>query len=420
MSQLAIAGGQPVHTAPYPPWPIHDERDEAAVLEVVRSGRWGGYPEPGPKAAAFAEKFAAMQDARFGIGCTNGSVSLSTALQAAGVTWGDEVIVPAYTFVATAWAPLAVGAVTILADIDPDTLCLSPTAIEQAITERTKAIIPVHVGGLIADMDAIMEIARRHNLIVIEDAAHAHGARWRDRGVGSIGHFGSFSCQSSKVLTSGEGGIILTNDEAYAEACHSLIDCGRPKDSEGKTYHFGANFRLPELQAALLLVALERLEAQTVKREENATYLDERLNSIPGVHPQKVDERVTRRAVYGYVFRFDRPAFAGLDARIVGEALRAEGIECGAGWPPMYRDPLFQPNAGNSPVYRNFPERLNLAEMFLPVCEAVAKDAIWVSHRPFLGGQQEMDDIAEALLKVQEQAEALRDLALAKGHEPVP
>src|SRR5919199_3136172 len=333
MPHLAIAGGTPVRTKAYPQWPVWDQQEIDAVTAVIRSGQWGGFPEPGPHAASFAAAFGAFQGARHGICMANGTVTMIVALRAAGIQLGDEVIVPAYTFAATAYAPLEAGAIPVIVDIDPETLCIDPKAIEAAITPRTRAIIPVHLASLMADMDAIMEIARRHNLVVVEDCAHAHGARWRDQGAGSIGDFGSFSMQSSKLMTSGEGGILLTNDDGYAETCHSLIDCGRPKDPKGKHYHLGANLRLSELQAALLEVGLTRLADQTARREENAAYLDEALSEVPGVRVLRRDDRLTQRAVFQYCWAIDAATFGGANNARVCAALCAEGIPVGPGYP---------------------------------------------------------------------------------------
>jgi dTDP-4-amino-4,6-dideoxygalactose transaminase len=409
MPHLAIAGGTPVRAKAYPAWPVWDQREIDAVTAVIRSGRWGGYPEPGPHAAAFAAAFAEFQGAKHGICMANGTVTMTIALRALGVQLGDEVIVPAYTFAATAYAPLEAGAVPVIVDIDPDTYCIDPQAVEAAITPRTRAIIPVHLGSLMADMDALMEIARRHNLVVIEDSAHAHGARWRDRGAGSIGDFGSFSMQSSKILTSGEGGILLTNDDAYAEACHSLIDCGRAKDPEERNYHLGANLRLAELQAALLEVGLTRLPEQNAVREENAAYLDEALSEIPGVRVLRRDPRQTRRAVYSYAFAIDSAAFGGANKWRICEALGAEGIPAGGGNPIMSNYPLFRPTPENHPVAKLFPERFDFSKLDLPVARAATEHhAIWLNQSLFLGDRAGVDDVVEAIKKVQKHAEELR------------
>jgi dTDP-4-amino-4,6-dideoxygalactose transaminase len=408
MPTLAIRGGAPVRSAEYPAWPIWDQREIDAVATVIRSGRWGGYPEPGPHAASFAAAFAAFQGAKHGICMVNGTVTMTVALRAAGIQLGDEVIVPAYTFAATAFAPLEAGAISVIVDIDPNTYCIDPSAIEAAITPRTRAIIPVHIGSLMADMDAIMEIARRHSLLVIEDCAHVHGARWRDRGAGSIGDFGSFSMQSSKLLTSGEGGILLTNDDAYAEACHSLIDCGRPKDPEMSRYRLGANLRLSELQAALLEVGLGRLAEQTAMREEHAAYFDEALSEIPGVRVLRRDERLTRRAVFQYVFAIEPEAFGGANNHRICAALAAEGIPVSPGYEVMSNYTLFRPTPENHPIAKLFPERFDFSRQEFPVARrASEQEAIWVDQKVFLGDRQGVDAAIDAIRKVQQHAAEL-------------
>jgi dTDP-4-amino-4,6-dideoxygalactose transaminase len=198
MSELAILGGNKIRSEPYPTWPVWDQRDIDAVTEVVRSERWGGYPYPGPKTSALAKAFSEMQGGGIAVPMANGTVTMEVALRAAGIGWGDEVLVPAYTFQATAAAPMASGAIPVIVDIDPNNYCLDPHAAAAALTSKTKAIIPVHLGSNMADMDAIMDLAQKYDLIVIEDCAHAHGAKWKGLGAGTIGHFGSFSLQSQK------------------------------------------------------------------------------------------------------------------------------------------------------------------------------------------------------------------------------
>src|SRR3990172_4802426 len=225
--KLALDGGPRVRTKPFHPWPVHDEREVAALREVVESGNWGGFPSPNVNASQLAEAFAAHQTARYGICTSSGTTAIEVALKAAGLRAGDEVIIPALTFVATAGAALYMGAVPVFVDIDEGTWCLDLAKAEAAITPRTKAILPVHLGSRMADMDAVMDIARRHDLRVIEDCAHMHGGFWQGRGAGSIGDFGCFSFQNSKLMTAGEGGIILTSDEGLAKTCHAYVDCGR-------------------------------------------------------------------------------------------------------------------------------------------------------------------------------------------------
>ena len=340
MSELAINGGEKTRQEPWPLWPAHDERDAQAVAEVLRSGQWGGFPYPGPQTKRFLDAFIELQGGNYAVAVMNGTLTMEVALRAAGIGWGDEVIVPAYTFQATASAPMMAGAIPALVDIDEDTFCISPAAIEAAITPRTRAIIPVHIASQMADMDAIMRIAAAHNLVVIEDAAHAHGAFWQGGGAGTLGDFGSFSMQSTKILTAGEGGVLLCRDEEMAWRAASVIDCGRPHDPQGQLYTQGGNYRMTELQAALLNVGLERFPAQFAMREEMAAYMDEALSEVEGARVLPRDPRHTRRAVYCYTFAIEPEVF-GAKNGIVARALEAEGILCWQGYDPMYRYDLF-------------------------------------------------------------------------------
>jgi L-glutamine:2-deoxy-scyllo-inosose/3-amino-2,3-dideoxy-scyllo-inosose aminotransferase len=417
MSELAILGGSKTRTEPYPDWPVWDERDIQAVTEVVRSGRWGGYPYPGPKTAELAKKFAELQGGGYAVPMINGTVTMEVALRAAGIGWGDEVIVPAYTFQATASAPMAAGAIPVIVDVEPNTYCLDPKAAAKAITPKTRAIIPVHLGSNMADMDAIMELAEMRNLIVIEDCAHAHGAKWRGKGAGTIGHFGSFSLQSSKTLTSGEGGILLCRTPEFAALAASVIDCGRPhalggggEDSNGLAMQ-GGNFRLSELQAALALVGIERFPAQAKQREEMAAYMDESLSEIPGVRVLKHDERHTTRSFYRYIFAIDPKEF-GVEHDVLCGALDAEGIDCWVGYEAMHNYELFQPQKSNLAVPMAFPEYFNFKNMNLPeATRACEHEAVWLDENIFRAGPKGVDDAVAAIKKVQRNAEELNAAA---------
>src|ERR1019366_3294838 len=325
MSQtLAILGGSAVRPRPFTAWPIFGKPEEARLLRVLRSGNWGKLQ--GPEVADFEQRFAAMHGARHGIGVVNGTVSLRIALMAVGIKAEDEVIVPPYTFLATATAVVEANAVPVFADIDLETFNLDPKAVEAAITSRTRVIMPVHMAGQPADMDAIMAIAKRHKLIVIEDAAHAHGALYRQQPAGSIGHLGSFSFQSSKNLTSGEGGIITTSDDALAEACRSIHNCGRISGGLWYEHHvMSANYRLGEFQGAILNAQLSRLEEQTRTRDSNGQHLAARLSRIPGIYPQKRSADCERHSYHLFLFRIDAKAFGAPRSAIL-KALEAEGI----------------------------------------------------------------------------------------------
>jgi len=417
MSELAILGGPKTRTEKYPDWPVWDERDIQAVTEVVRSGRWGGFPYPGPKTSELARRFAELQGGGYAVVMINGTVTMEVALRAAGIGWGDEVIVPAYTFQATASAPMGAGAIPVIVDVDPNTYCLDPRAAAKAITPKTKAIIPVHLGHQMADMDAIMELAEQHNLIVIEDCAHAHGAKWRGRGAGTIGHFGSFSLQSSKTLTSGEGGILLCRTPEHAALAASVIDCGRPhalgggeEDAQGLSVQ-GGNYRLSELQSALALVGIERFPEQARQREDMAAYMDESLSEVPGVRVLKRDERHTTRSFYRYIFAIDPAAF-GVEHDVLCGALDAEGVDCWTGYEAMHNYDLFQPQKSNLAVPKAFPEYFDFKKMDLPVAaRACEHEAIWLDEAIFRAGAKGVDDAVAAIKKVQKNAAELNAAA---------
>ncbi len=411
MEKPVLLGGTPVRNTAYPQWPVFDERDIEAVTNVVKSGNWGGFPYPGPQTAEFVRRFLALQGGDYAVAMMNGTVTMEVACRAAGIGWGDEVIVPAYTFQATAAAPMAAGALPVVVDIDPETYCIDPKAVEAAITNKTRAIIPVHLGAQMADMDALMDIAERHNLIVIEDCAHAHGAKWRGQGAGTIGHFGSFSLQSSKILTSGEGGILICKTQQLADRAASIIDCGRPHDAAEQVYTMGANYRMGELQSALANVAIERFPQQAQEREEMAAYMDEALSEIPGVRVLKRDLRHTARSFYRYIFAIDPDVF-GMTHDAVCHILHTEGISADDGYPPMHQYELFQPHLSRLPVPSAFPERLRFTPGQFPESErAATREAVWLNENVFRAGPQGVDDAITALRKIYEHREALAALA---------
>jgi dTDP-4-amino-4,6-dideoxygalactose transaminase len=417
MSQLAILGGPKTRAEPYPEWPVWDERDIEAVTEVIKSGRWGGYPYPGPKTAELARKFAEMQGGGYAVVMANGTVTMEVALRAAGIGWGDEVIVPAYTFQATASAPIAAGAIPVIVDVDPNNYCLDPKAAEKAITSKTRAIIPVHLGSSMADMNAIMALAEKHDLIVIEDCAHAHGARWNGKGAGTIGHFGSFSLQSSKTLTTGEGGILLCRTPELAAKAASIIDCGRPHalgggpEDNSMDFQMGGNYRLSEIAAALALVGVERFPAQAKQREAMAAYMDESLSEIQGVRVLKRDQRHTTRSFYRYIFAIHPEEF-GVEHDVLCAALDAEGVDCWVGYEAMQNYTLFQPQKSKLAVPSAFPEYFKFEQMDLPeATRACEHEAVWLGESVFRSGSKGVDDAVAAIRKIQENAKELSEAA---------
>ncbi len=344
----------------------------------------------------------------------NGTVTMEVALRASGIGWGDEVIVPAYTFQATAAAPMAAGAIPLIVDVDPNTYCIDPKAVEKAITSKTKAVIPVHLGHQMADMDALMSLAEKYNLIVIEDCAHAHGAKWRSQGAGTIGHFGSFSLQSSKILTSGEGGILLCRTPELAAKAAGIIDCGRPHDLGGGpevegAAQMGANYRMGELQAALAGIGIQRFPEQARQREEMSAYMDEALSEIPGVRVLRRDPRHTIRSFYRYIFAIN-PEVLGIGHDILCAALNSEGVGCWMGYEAMHHYTLFQPQISKLPVPNAFPEYFQFENMRFPEAErACEHEAVWLDESIFRSGRKGVEDAVAAIGKIQRNAKELAE-----------
>ncbi len=397
---LALLGGTPVRTEPYPGWPQHGAAEEQAVVAVLGSGNWGGYS---PKVKEFETAFAALHQVPYAISCVNGTIALEVALRSVGVRCGDQVIVPAITFVATASSVMLCHGVPVFADIDPATLNLSPESVEAALTPRTRAIIPVHFGGHPADMDALRRIADRHGLAIIEDSAHAQGAGWRGTPVGNFGDLATFSFQAFKLMTSGEGGMILTRSETLAEKCWSYCNHGR-RGAGGWFEHFtlGSNYRMTGLQAAVLMEQLARLQEQTRTRRANVARLRERLKSVPGLELAADDPRVTSQPHYLVTLRYEGGAFQGLDRGLFLRALQAEGIPAKAAYPyPLYRNPLFQRQNLPPCACGSWEPGQDYESLNLPECERLCRDGIWLEQSLFLGTEKDVDDIVEACGKVQ-------------------
>lgn len=392
MEELAINGGTPIRTVPFQGFPVFDARERDALIEVLESGIWGGY---NPKVAEFERAFADFHEARFGISAANGTVTLETALAAAGIGVGDEVIVPPISFIATATAVLRVGAIPVFADIDRNTLNLDPQRVRECLTERTRAMIPVHFAGQPADMDDLMTIAAEKGLIVIEDCAHAHGASWRGKSVGSIGDFGSFSFQASKNLTAGEGGFLTTSSEELAEIARSICNQGRRTGGEWYEHvRLGTNYRLTGWQAAILISQLSRLSEQIETRARNAKYLDERLNGLELYSLPVVDERVTRHSYYLYLIRLKTERLRGVTKRSFVRALKAEGIPCSDGYPhPLFKNRVFN---DHKHVVGDCPE-----------AERMCADTLWLSHEVMLSSPQDLSDVALAFEKLMENSDRL-------------
>jgi len=410
MSNLKVLGGKPLRLQPYPAWPVHDERDTRAVAAVIESGQWSGLPYPGPKAKAFAEQFARMQGGALAVPLASGTAALEVALRAAGIGWEDEVIIPAYAFQAIPVATLAAGAIPVIADIDPGTYCIDPEQVKLSLTSRTRAIIVAHLGAQLTDMDAIMEIADSYGLVVIEECSHVPGAKWHNQGAGTIGHFGAFSMDSGNILTAGEGGMLLCRTRDLAEKALSIADDGRPKDVTQDNFSLGTNYHLPEIQAALGLVALERLPEQIKQRADVVAYLEEGLSKLPGIRLLRTDIRHSVRSFYRYIFAIDRQAF-GAEHNVVCFALAGEGIPCDPGYPAMHHYDLFQPWLSHLPVPSAFPERFQFEKLHFPEVERISEEeAVWLDEAVFRAGKPGIDDVINALKKLQDNRGEMQQL----------
>jgi dTDP-4-amino-4,6-dideoxygalactose transaminase len=327
-------------------WPIWDKEDEKAVLDVLHSGKWWcGAPKShaGENVWKFQEEFAKMNESKYCFAVTNGTHAIEIPLIAMGVGLGDEVIVPEMTFVASASAVVAANAVPIMCDIDPETFNIDANKIEALITPRTKAIIAVHLGGMPCEMDKICEIAKKHKLFVIEDCAHGHMSRYKGKNTGNWGDVGTYSFQASKVMTCGEGGAIVCNDDKLAEKIYGVADAGRIA-GEWFYSHFsyGSNFRLGEFQAALLRTQLKKYPAQLKKRNEAAVWLNAELAKIPGVHPQARKPGVEACANYVYAVYYEPDKFGGIEYKQMYKELEEAGIPTDAFYPQLDQLGLFK------------------------------------------------------------------------------
>jgi perosamine synthetase len=406
-TKLACKGGDPVRTGGWQAWPVWNAEDDEDVLSVVHSGNW--YRFRGNQVAEFEKRYAQMLGVKRCVCSVNGTHSLLTALECLDVGVGDEVITSPYTFIATYSVIVGSCALPVFADTDPETFQLDPDTIESRITENTRAIMPVHILGLPANMDRINEIARKHRLVVIEDACQAWLAEWRGAKCGGLGDLGCFSFQNSKHITCGEGGAITGHDEALMDRVFSYHNCGRPYGSHQQPI-MGTNRRMTEIQAAILMSQLKRLEADTKRRHENAEYLTQRLKDIPGIVPHRLYPEVTQAAYHLYPFRYKKEHFNHVSRRDFLRALSAEGIPCSGGYGPQYRDASLKLALESKNFRRSFPAaRLKRywEEMDLPRNDQLCQEAVWFPQQVLLHSKQEMDQIADAVLKIYENRDQL-------------
>jgi len=397
--ELALFGGKKTVEKEFP-WPVFDESEIKAVTDIIKSGEWGN-PNCGGYVKAFEQEFAAFCGTKYALSCVNGSVALRLALIACGVRPGDEVIVPPYTFIATASIVMEANCVPVFVDIEPETYNLDPAAVRQAITPRTKVIIPVHFAGQSCNMDEMIKIARENGLKIIEDACHAHGGEYKGIKLGSIGDAGCFSFQSSKNLTSGEGGMVITNNDMIAGLVDSLRNVGRVKGGQWYEHHnLGCNYRLTQLQAVLLSQQLKRLEGQTRLRNDNGPYLNSLLEKIDGISPLTRGHGETLHTYHIYIFKYNKSKFNNLPKADFASMLDAEGVPSFMGYPePLYKQPVFQKK--NIFCYA-IPDRVNYSTVYCPVAEKACYDeAVWIMQNAMLGTKEDMELFAAAIRKIQ-------------------
>jgi dTDP-4-amino-4,6-dideoxygalactose transaminase len=407
MAELALNGGKKTKQKAFPVWPQYDEKENNALQDVLESRVW--WRTPGTRTLAFEREFAQFHGAKHGVAVTNGTAALEVAMSALGIKAGDEVIIPDFTFVATASAVLYAGAMPVMVDVSRDTQCLDPLLAEAAITSRTKAIIAVHMGGHPADLDALGALAKRKGIALVEDSSHAHATEWKGRRIGTFGTAGTFSFQASKLMTAGEGGIVITNDDAFEKLARSIHDCGRmPGEWFYSHYINGSNYRLSEWQGAVLRVQLGRLDAQTALRHKNAQTLDNLLSKIPGITPQSLDPRCTRNGHYAYIFHVDSRAFAGAPTKKLIEAMNAEGIINQASYPPIHELDVFRNGEYRKRLCGSqATERHAFLQSEYPNTDRAAYEAIWIPQPALLGDDEDMHEIAAAWQKIQKFAKEL-------------
>lgn len=407
----ATLGGTPVRDKPFQSWPKVAQGDEDLWLDVLHQKAWCRLD--GNVANQFEQAYARALGVKDCIAVNSGTHSLYACCKAMDIGPGDEVLVPPYTFVATVNVPLLCYALPVYVDTDRDTFQMDPAKIEEKITERTRAIMPVHLGGNVCDMDAINAIARKHNLYVLEDACQAHYAEWKHKRVGGWGDAGCFSFQVTKNLSSGEGGAVTSNNMELMDRVYSFHSNGRERQN---TYGFsylnnGTNMRMTEFQAALLLRGLTRIERQANTRARNAAYLKQLLADVPGIHVAKEYAGTTMNAYHLFMFRYDADAFDGLPRETFLAALQREGIPCSSGYSPLNKEPFFERTLrtrGFETVYGKETIDAAIANTECPENDKLCSEAVWLLQFMMLGDHSDMEQIADAIRKIQRNAGAIK------------
>ena len=402
----AVLGGSKTRTGAWPSWPVIDKTEDDAMLAVLRSKHW--YRGTGKAVDAFEAAYAKLTGAKGCLATANGTSALLTSLAALGVGAGDEVILPPYTFVATVNVVLMLNALPVFVDSDRETFQIDAKKIEAAITPKTALIMPVHLGGGAADMDAILAIGKKRKIPVIEDACQSHLGEWRGKKVGTLGAAGCFSFQASKNLNAGEGGAILSNNLELIEKGYAFHNNSRGRKTEGYDFSSfigrGLNLRMTEFQGRLLVAQMTRLEQQAQRREQNAQYLTSMLSEIPGISPARMYEGCTRNAYHLYMFRYDPAKFAGLPRDKFLKAMSAEGIPCSSGYTPLNKEKYIL-EAVNSRGYQRLFSKSEIGKWTqrteCPENDKLCSEAVWFTQTMLLAERGDMEMIASAVKKIQ-------------------
>ncbi|MEV6085742.1 DegT/DnrJ/EryC1/StrS family aminotransferase [Streptomyces parvulus] len=375
-----------VRQAPdYPEWPQYDEKEREGLVRALEQGQW--WRMGGSEVDSFEREFAELHGAPHALAVTNGTHALELALQVMGVGPGSEVVVPAFTFISSSQAAQRLGAVAVPVDVDPHTYNIDVAAARAAVTSRTRAIMPVHMAGFLADMDALAELSADTGVPLLQDAAHAHAARWRGKRVGELGSIAAFSFQNGKLMTAGEGGAVIFPDTERYEAAFLRHSCGRPRTDRRYLHQVaGTNLRLNEFSAAVLRAQLSRLEAQIATRGERWAVLSPLLAAIDGVVPQRGDDRTDNPSHYMAMFRV--PGISEDDRNALVDRLVAAGVPAFAAFRAIYRTDAFWEIGAPDETPKQVAERC-------PNTEAISRDCVWLHHRVLLAGEQDMHRTAE-------------------------
>lgn len=411
LKKLAINGGEKVHKGTWPDWPVWDQSAEPGIIEMLRTGRW--WRGNGEHVVEFEKRYAELMGAKRCLATASGTTALIVAMDVLGVDAGDEVLVSPYTFIATYNAIFSLKALPVFVDSDPETFLINPAKIEERITDKTVAIVPVHIYGLPADMDSINGIARKHNLKVIEDACQAWLAEYRGKKAGTLSDLGCFSFQNSKHIPSGEGGAIVSNDDDLMDRCNAFHNCGRPygkmKAVSGYPYR-GMNYRMQQSQALILMSQMKRIEKDNDIRLANALYLDKKLKEIPGIIPYKPADGATRAVYHLYPFRYIKEQFNNIPKHKFIEALNAEGIPASGGYGKQNKDGLIE-EALSSKGYRRLYSEARLKQYReqnnLPGNDQLCDQAVAFYQSILLGSRADMDDIVNAITKIYQNRDSL-------------